>query len=105
MLAFAAVLAATLAVAAFAFSQRTETQRADAGVAVASASVPSAATVEHGLRLQSLQDGFLPPTVTPDPAWARLQLVQDGYLSPAVPPPPIDPKATGSSGDRTNQPR
>ena len=96
-LAIAVGLAAILVVAAFAIFQSTDTEAADTGAFVASEPVVSSATDRQMLRLQSLQDNYLAPTVTSAAAWMRLQSLQDNYL-PAIPAP-------AESQTRTNQPR
>ncbi len=123
-------LAAILVVAAFAFFQNTQTDAADVEAFIPSAPAVTSAPAGFWMRLQSLQDNYLPPTVTAAPAdhWARLQALQDNYLLPAVSatpagfwlrlqslqdnylPPTMKPAAAEPnpillSDDRTNRPR
>ena len=118
-LAISLGLAAILLVAAFAISQNTDTE---IGAPVALTPVESSETQQFIVRLQSLQDNYLPPTATSASAWVRIQSLQDNYLPPAVttasawmrleslqdgylPPSATEPSNSGRSDDRTGRPR
>jgi hypothetical protein len=79
-------LAAILGAVAIAASRNTETEPVEARTANMAVVSVAADSANYWRDLQSLQDGFLPPTVASESAdyWKNLQLVQDDYLPPTV---------------------
>ena len=86
--------------------QNTSTEPAAAPAADLPAVIAATESAGYWETLQSLQDNHLPPTMASQPAgyWQTLQSLQDNHLPPtATSRTELDP--TGSSDNRTNEPR
>lgn len=100
-------LAAILVAAAFASFQNAESDTADVETFIPSAPAVTSAPADFWMRLQLVQDNYLPPTVTAAPAdpWSRLQSLQDNYLPPTTKATAAEPNPNILSDDRTRAPR
>ena len=98
-------LAALLGAMAFAVFQDAETEPVEVGTANVPAIIVTSDSANYWERLRLVQDGYLPPMVTPASAARKAFLdVQDDYLPPTGAP-EAEVGLNGVSDSRTNRPQ